>query len=125
MTRGKPAQRGVVDRRGAPVEIERGHVPRTAHDRDGFVPVLERAPDRSPHVGLATLLPSRRHRARPCGDHRLGDRVERGRAVATVFDHVLPPPLRVGIAGGRSQLAQRVGRRRVGDEFVGRPRRRT
>ncbi len=35
-----------------------------------------------------------------------------------MFDDVFPPAFRVGVAGGRGQGPQRIGRRRVGNQFV-------
>ncbi len=116
---GQAAQRRVVDRRRSPVEVERGHVPGTAHHGDGLVTVLDRPPDRSTHVSLATFLVGGGDRPRTCGDHRLGDGVERGGAVAAMLDHVLPPALRVTVARCGGELAERIGRCGVGHQFVG------
>ncbi len=110
---------------GRRVEIERRNVPGPAHDRDGVVPVLQRPSDRPSHVRLAPFLARRRDRPVPCCRHRFGDGIEGRRAVAPMLDDVLPPTLGIGVARSGGQLAERVGRRRVGDEFVVRLARRT
>ena len=59
------------------------------------------------------------HRAGAHRRHRLADGVEHGLAVAAVLDEVLPPALGVGLAGGRGEGAERVGRRRAAPSSVG------
>ncbi len=111
---GEGAQRRRVDRCLVLGGVERRHVPRPAHDDDISVTVLDRRPDRPAHVRLAPLLGDRRRRAVTHGAHRLGDRPERRQPVAAVLDHVVPPTLGVGLAGGRRQRAERIGRLATG-----------
>ena len=62
--------------------------------------------DRSSHVGLALEFAAGRDEAGADRGHRRRRRLERGRAVAAVFDHVLPPAFGVGITGGRGQITR-------------------
>ena len=102
-------------RRRQRLDVERRHVPRAADDGDrarGRRPSARRgspgacAPRAAPRD--ATGRAAAAHRG-----HRLGDGVERRRAVAAVLDHVLPPALGVGIAGGGGERAERIDRRRA------------
>ena len=89
---------------------KRRDVPRAADHGDALEAVADRSADGLAHVRLASLLADRRGRgAAPDRSHRLGDGGERRRAVAAVLDDVLPPPLRIGIAGG-TRPARRMGR---------------
>ncbi len=86
-------------------------MPCAAHDDDLGVTGTACRTDRSTHVGLALQLASRGNESLPGGCHRLGDGVEGGCAVATMFDHVLPPAFGIGVAGGSGEFAHRIGRR--------------
>ena len=103
-------QRRGVGGRGAAVQGQRRNVPRTADDGDRLVAVLERLAQRTPHVRLALLLRHRRDESLAGGRDRLGNRFEGRCAVAAVLDDVLPPAFGVGIARGRGEIADRIGR---------------
>ncbi len=97
---------------------EGGDVPGTADDDDRARRLLGRGADRTAHVRLALEFAAGGDEAGTDGAHGVGDGVERGRAVAAVFDHVLPPAFGVRVARGRGEVAERVGRGLPADEFV-------
>ncbi len=98
--------------------VEGGDVPGAADDDDRAGRVLDGGADRTTHVRLALDLAAGRDEAGADGGHRVGDGVERGRTVAAVLDHVLPPAFRVGVTGRRGEIAERIGRRLLADELV-------
>ncbi len=93
-------------------------MPRPADDDDRACRFLHRGTDGPAHVRLALQFAAGGDEAGADGGHRVGDGIEGRWPVAAVFDHVLPPAFRVGVAGGRGEIAERVGRRLLTDEFV-------
>ncbi len=90
-----------IGRRGGERWIEGGDVPRPAHDGDTASPGFgERRSDGAAHVRLTTGVDLACAGAGPHSPHRFGDGIERRRAVTTVLDHIVPPPLGVGLAAG-------------------------
>ena len=88
---------------------QRRHVPGAADDGDALVPFGDRLAQHLSHVGLALRLAERgRIAAAAHGRHRHRHRLERRCTVAAVLDHVVPPTLRIGIAGRLGQGRERI-----------------
>ena len=109
----QPAQDGRVSRGRRQLPAERRGVPGAA-DHGHPLGRLRGLAERLAHRGLAALLGElcllgdRTELRRPQLRHRLGERVERI-AVSARLDDILPPPLRVVVAGGAREHGDRVG----------------
>ncbi len=93
------------------VDVERRHVPRTAHHGDPIVARPAGGADRPAHVGFTLEFSLRGDESLAGRGHRLGNGIEGRCAVTSVFDHVLPPPFRIGVTSCRGEFTQWIGRR--------------
>ena len=118
---GRPGDRGLRARQALEALVvlgdlrprgQGGRVPGAADDDDALAALALGGPDRAPHVRLAQQLARRvvgPRRAQLA--HRLLDGGERGRGAVAQLDDVLPPALRVRVAGGGGERGEGVAAR--------------